>query len=103
MGFAPFNLTGGEKITCRKFAAKNNQKELAKNDKITDIYNRRCSCIRAEKSQGIISEEFAENAKRLAKDLKHKFRRDDNYTAEDFERDMEKHNLYKAVEDGVIL
>lgn len=103
MGFAPLNLTGGEKITCRKFAAKNNQKELAKNDKITDIYNRRCSCIRAEKSQGVISEEFAESAKRLAKDLKHKFRRDDNYTAEDFERDMEKHNLYKAVEDDVIL
>ena len=89
MGFAPLELTGGERITCRKFAAKNNQKELAKNDKITDIYNRRCSCIRAEKSQGVISEEFAEKAKRLAKDLKHKFRRDDNYTAEDFEHDME--------------
>lgn len=101
MGFAPLELTGGERITCRKFAAKNNQKELAKNDKITDIYNRRCSCIRAEKSQGVISEEFAEKAKRLAKDLKHKFRRDDNYTAEDFEHDMEKHNLYKAVENGV--
>ena len=101
MGFAPLELTGGERITCRKFAAKNNQKELAKNDKITDIYNRRCSCIRAEKSQGVISEEFAEKAKRLAKDLKHKFRRDDNYTAEDFEHDMEKHNLYKAVEKGV--
>lgn len=101
MGFAPLELTGVERITCRKFAAKNNQKELAKNDKITDIYNRRCSCIRAEKSQGVISEEFAEKAKRLAKDLKHKFRRDDNYTAEDFEHDMEKHNLYKAVENGV--
>ena len=40
MGFAPLELTGVERITCRKFAAKNNQKELAKNDKITDIYNR---------------------------------------------------------------
>ena len=99
-GFAPLELTGGEKTTCRKFAAKNKQKELAANDPIVNIYTRRCNCIRAEKSKGVISEEFAEAAKETAKDLMYKFRREDDYTLDDFERDMQKKNLYKLTEEN---
>ena len=99
-GFAPLEFTDGEKITCRKFAAKNKQKELAENDPIIDIYSRRCSCIRAEQSKGKIDKDFADAAKDMAKDLMYKFRREDDYTLEDFKRDMEKDNLYKLVKDN---
>ena len=100
-GFAPLELTGGEKITCRKFAAKNKQKELAENDPIVDIYSRRCSCIRAEQSKNKIDKEFADKAKEIAKDLMYKFRREDGYTLEMFKRDMKKNNLYKMVEEEI--
>jgi len=101
-GFAPLELTDGVKMTCRKYAAKQGQKELAENDPIVDTYTRRCSCIRAEKSDGKIDAKLAEAAKAMAKELMYKFRRDDNYTIEDYERDMKKNNLYALAEENML-
>ena len=101
-GYAPLELTNEVKMTCRKYAAKQGQKELAENDPIVDIYTRRCSCIRAEKSNGKIDADLAEAAKAMAKELMYKFRRDDNYTLESYERDMKKDNLYALAKKNML-
>ena len=68
-GIAP-ELYRGNKISCRKYAAVLNRKEKAENDPIAAIYNRRCAAIRTECGRGTIKTEFAETAKRLAKEIR---------------------------------
>ena len=97
-GYAPTELTGGKQLTCRQYAAKMGKKEKAADDPIKTIYEKRCSCIRAEISKGAIDMEFAEAAKELAKELKIRADYDDNYTFEEYQRNMERDNLYKMVE-----
>ena len=84
----------GKELTCRQYAALIGQKELAEAHPVTDIYRRRCGCIRAELSKGTITKEFATAAKDLAKELKTKVIQGNGYTMQDFERDVARERLY---------
>lgn len=92
-GIAP-ELYRGKKITCRKYAAVLNRKEKAENDPIAAIYNRRCAAIRTECGRGTIKTEFAETAKRLAKEHKLRAQTDDRYAKEEYRKDMSREGLY---------
>ena len=92
-GIAP-ELYRGKKITCRKYAAVLNRKEKAENDPITAVYNRRCAAIRTEHGRGTIKTEFAETAKRLAKEHKLRAQTDDRYAKEDYRKAMSREALY---------
>ncbi len=92
-GIAP-ELYRGRKITCRKYAAAMNRKEKAENDPITAIYNRRCAAIRTECGRGTIKTEFADTAKRLAKEHKLRAQTDDRYAKEEYRKDMSRDALY---------
>lgn len=96
-GFAPLELTDGKEMTCRQYAAMLGRKELAKNDPIKDIYNRRCSCIRSELTRGTITYEFAETAKQFAKELKIRADYENDYSLEEYKKDMDRENLYSEV------
>ena len=96
-GMAPQELRG-RRVTCRKYAAAMGRKERAENDPITDLYNRRCSVIRTEKSRGTLTEEFAQAAKRLAKEHKQRAFQDDAYAATQYSLDMDREQLYKDAE-----
>ena len=92
-GIAP-ELYRGNKISCRKYAAVLNRKEKAENDPIAAIYNRRCAAIRTECGRGTIKTEFAETAKRLAKEHKLRAQTDDRYAKEEYRKDMSREALY---------
>ena len=92
-GIAP-ELYRGNKISCRKYAAVLNRKEKAENDPIAAIYNRRCAAIRTECCRGTIEIEFAETAKRLAKEHKLRAQTDDKYAKEEYKKDMSREVLY---------
>ena len=74
------------------------RKELAENDPITDIYNRRCAAIRSEISRGTISKEFGIAVQRLAKENKQRAQSNRDYAVTQYEKDMERVKLYKDAE-----
>ena len=92
-GIAP-ELYRGNKISCRKYAAVLNRKEKSENDPIAAVYNRRCAAIRTECGRGTIKVEFAETAKRLAKEHKLRAQTDDRYAKEEYRKDMSREALY---------
>jgi len=92
-GIAP-ELYRGHKISCRKYAAVLNRKEKAENDPIAAVYNRRCAAIRTECGRGTIKAEFAETAKRLAKEHKLRAQTDDRYAKEEYTKAMSREVLY---------
>ena len=100
-GFAPLDITGGKELTCRQYAAMVGRKELAGNDPIKDVYIKRCACIRTEVSRGKISEDFAEAAKELAKEFKTRCDYEEDYTYEEYQKDMERDNLYQEVNNRI--
>ena len=61
---------------------------------ILSIHKKRCNCIRAELSKGTITKEFATVAKEIADELKTLAIHGDEYTAEQFKRDMTRDALY---------
>lgn len=92
-GIAP-ELYRGNKISCRKYAAVLNRKEKAENDPIAAVYNHRCAAIRTECGRGTIKTEFAETAKRLAKEHKLRAQKDDRYAKEEYRKAMSREALY---------
>lgn len=92
-GLSPYEFRG-KRIPCRKYAASINRKELAAADPVVDIYNRRCSAIRVEKSRGTIPADFAEKAKALALEHKLRAQQDAAYAAEQYAQDMQRDKLY---------
>ena len=92
-GTAPYEVRG-KKVTCRKYAASINRKELAAADPVVDIYNRRCSAIRTEKSRGAITETFAAKATELAKEYKFKALQNADYANGQYAHDMSREKLY---------
>lgn len=100
-GFAPLDMTGGKKLTCRQYAAMVGRKELAENDPVKDVYNKRCACIRTELSRGTISWDFGYAARELAKEFKTRFDYEEDYTYEEYQRDMERDNLYREVDKRI--
>ena len=96
-GMSPYEVRE-KRLTCRAYAAYVHRKELAEGDPITDIYNRRCSVIRAECSRGTITPEFAAKAKALALEHKHRAQSDHEYAIAQYEIDMERDKLYHDAE-----
>ena len=96
-GLAP-ELYRGKKITCRKYAAVLNRKEKAENDPIVSLYNRRCAAIRTECGRGTITKEYAEIAKRIAKERKQLALNDDKYAKTQYKKDMSREALYAEVD-----
>ena len=96
-GIAP-ELYRGKKITCRKYAAVLNRKEKAENDPIISLYNRRCAAIRTECGRGTITKEYAEIAKRIAKERKQLAINDDKYAKTQYKKDMSREALYAEVD-----
>lgn len=92
-GISPYEARG-KKVTCRKYAASINRKELAAADPVVDIYNRRCSAIRTEKGRKTITEEFARVAKELAKEYKLKAQLYSDYANKQYILDMSREKLY---------
>ena len=92
-GIAPYEVRG-KKVTCRKYAASINRKELAAADPVVDIYNRRCSAIRTEKGRGTITETFAAMATELAKEYKFKALQNSEYANKQYALDMSREKLY---------
>ena len=92
-GTAPYEVRG-KKVTCRKYAASINRKELAAADPVVDIYNRRCSAIRTEKGRGTITETFAAKATELAKEYKFKALQNADYANGQYAHDMSREKLY---------
>lgn len=97
-GMSPYYYNG-KRLSCRQCGAVSGRRELAEDNPVIDIYNRRCACIRAELSQKKISKEFAEQAKQIASRLKLEALKQDGYTLAEFKRDMEKNVLYAQVKE----
>ena len=97
-GMAPYELRG-KRITCRKYAAAMGRRELAENDPIKDLYNRRRSVIRTEKNRGTITPEFAAVAYKLAKEHKFRALQDEVYASTQYSLDMERKQLYRDTEE----
>lgn len=93
-GMAPYTLRG-KRMSCRKMAAAEGRKERAEGNPVIDLYTRRCSVIRTEKSRGTISKEVAEAARKLAKDYKFRALLDESYAQGQYIEDMIKDNLYE--------
>ena len=85
----------GKQLTCKKYAATINRKELAAADPVVDIYNRRCGAIRSEKSRGTITEVFAARAKELALEHKLHAQEDPKYANTQYSLDMKREALYE--------
>ena len=96
-GMSPYEVRG-KRLTCRAYAAYVHRKELAEGDPVTDIYNRRCSVIRAELSRDTITPEFAAKAKALALEHKQRAQFDHEYAVTQYEKDMEREKLYHDAE-----
>ena len=78
------------------------QKEDAEDNPIKDRYHRRCSCIRAEKSKGNISAQFAERAKALALNRYERATCDPDYAMTRYAEELERDRLYGDVERGCV-
>lgn len=96
-GMSPYERKG-KQLTCRKYAASINRKELAAADPVVDLYNRRCAAIRTEKGRGTITEEFAEAAKELAKEYKFRAQQDTVYANKQYKADMQRERLYSETD-----
>lgn len=92
-GISPY-VYNGEKTTCRQYAVIMGKKEKVDAHPILSIHKKRCNCIRAELSKGTITREFATAAKEIADELKTLAIHGDNYTAEQFKKDMTREALY---------
>ena len=96
-GYAPFKLKG-KAITCRKYAARINRKELAASNPVIRIYKNRCSVLRMERKRGTVTEEFAATALDLAKERMQRAKEDAEYANSQYESDMSREKLYAEVD-----
>ena len=96
-GYAPFKLKG-KAITCRKYAARINRKELAAGNPVIRIYKNRCSVLRMERKRGTVTEEFAAAALDLAKERMQQAKEDTEYANSQYESDMSREKLYAEVD-----
>ena len=95
-GYAPQELTGKKKISCRKWAASRKsglEKEKAAADPVKAAYTTRCSVIREYKSRGTISEDFAAAALRIAKEYRDRALQDTDYANSCYYDDISHENI----------
>ena len=96
-GYAPFKLKG-KAITCRKYAARINRKELADGNPVIRIYKNRCSAIRVERQRVKIDNALATAALALAKEYMQLAKNDPDYANGQYETDMSREKLYAEVD-----
>ena len=92
-GYAPFKVKG-KSITCRKYAARINRKELADGNPVIRIYKNRCSAIRVERQRVKIDDALATAALALAKEYMQLAKNDPDYANGQYETDMSRERLY---------
>ena len=92
-GYAPFKVKG-KAITCRKYAARVNRKELADGNPVIRIYKNRCSAIRVERQRVKIDNTLATAALALAKEYMQLAKNDPDYANGQYETDMSRERLY---------
>lgn len=92
-GYAPFKVKG-KAITCRKYAARINRKELADGNPVIRIYKNRCSAIRVERQRVKIDNALATAALALAKEYMQLAKNDLDYANGQYETDMSRERLY---------
>ena len=92
-GYAPFKVKG-KAITCRKYAARINRKELADGNPVIRIYKNRCSAIRVERQRVKIDNALATAALALAKEYMQLAKNDPDYANGQYETDMSRERLY---------
>lgn len=92
-GYAPFMLKG-KPITCRKYAARTNRKELVEGNPVIRLYKNRCSAIRNEQKRGTVTPEFAAAAKTLAKNRMQLAKQNPEYAIGQYISDMSREKLY---------
>lgn len=92
-GYAPFKLKG-KPITCRKYAARINRKELVEGNPVIRLYKNRCSAIRNEQKRGTVTPEFAAAAKALAKSRMQLAKQNPEYANGQYISDMSREKLY---------
>lgn len=92
-GYAPF-LLKGKPITCRKYAARTNRKELVDGNPVIRLYKNRCSTIRNEQKRGTVTPEFAAAAKALAKSRMQLAKQNPDYANGRYISDMSREKLY---------
>lgn len=92
-GYAPFKLKG-KAITCRKYAARINRKELADGNPVIRIYKNRCSAIRVERQRVKIDNALATAALALTKEYMQLAKNDPDYANGQYETDMSRERLY---------
>ena len=101
-GYAPKELTGGKKISCRKWAASKKSglaKERAAADPVKARYNSRCGVIREYKSRGTITPKFAEQAARIAREHRDRALKDTEYANTGYAVDMELENILSETQE----
>lgn len=87
----------GKRLTCRKVGALWQNKEKSVDHPFVSIYKSRTGSIRVDKSRGNITEEFANEALKLAKDYLTKAKQEPEYAKKQYPVDMKKDNLYAEV------
>ena len=92
-GYAPFMLKG-KPITCRKYAARTNRKELVDGNPVIRLYKIRCSAIRNEQKRGTVTPEFAATAKVIAKSRMQLAKQNPAYANGQYISDMSREKLY---------
>jgi len=84
----------GKRLTCRKVGALRQNKEKSVDHPFVSIYKSRTGSIRVDKSRGNITEEFANEALKLAKDYLTKAKKEPEYAKKQYLADMQKDTLY---------
>ena len=85
----------GKSISCRKYAVLQGRKERAENDPVKAAYAKRCSVIRAEKSKGTITPEYAAGLLAFAKQRMERAMESDAYAKRQYLQDIRRENLYR--------
>lgn len=84
----------GKSISCRKYAILLGRKERANGNPIKAAYAKRCAAIRAEKSKGTITTEYAEGLLSFAKQRMERAMEDDAYAKRQYPLGMTREKLY---------
>ena len=85
----------GKPISCRKYAILLGRRERAENDPVKAAYARRCAAIRAEKSKGTITPEYAAGLLSFAKSRMEQAMEKDAYAKGQYFSDMAREKLYR--------
>ena len=96
-GLSPYYSKGKNKkqLSCQQYAKQYGVPEKAGDNPYKVVHKKRTDCIRTEKNRGTITPVFAEAARLLAGNHLCSAMSDPDYTFSQYEKDMEKDNLYK--------